>query len=48
MLDYYDSCYDRELERSPARATVNLEGLDTLQSARQLLDLGHVNPGISN
>ena len=48
MLDYYDSCYDRELERSPARATVNLEGLDTSQSARLLLEKGHIAPRICN
>ena len=48
MLDYYDSCYDRELARSPARDSVNLEGLDSRQAARLLLELGHVIPGISN
>ena len=48
MLSYYDSCYDRELERSPARASVNLEGLNSRQAARLLLDQGHVIPGISN
>ncbi|WP_114993017.1 tRNA 2-selenouridine(34) synthase MnmH [Synechococcus sp. UW179A] len=48
MLDYYDSCYDRELERSPARSLVNLQGLDSKQAARLLLDQGHVIPGISN
>ena len=48
MLDYYDSCYDRELDRSPARATVNLECLDSSQSSRLLLQKGHITPGISN
>ena len=48
MLDYYDSCYDRELARSPARASVNLEGLNSRQAAGLLLDHGHVIPGISN
>jgi len=48
MLDYYDSCYDRELERSPARSSVNLQGLTSEQAARLLLDQGHVIPGISN
>ena len=46
MLDYYDSCYDRELERSPVRTTVNLQGFDTQQSARLLLEKGHITPGI--
>ena len=48
MLEYYDSCYDRELERSPARSSVNLQGLTSEQAARLLLDQGHVIPGISN
>ena len=48
MLDYYDCCYDRELARSPARASVNLEGLNSRQAARLLLDQGHVIPWISN
>lgn len=48
MLDYYDSCYDRELERSTGRTTVNLEGLDTRHSARLLLEEGHITMGISN
>ena len=32
MLDYYDRCYDKELERFPARDT-ELEGLSTEDSA---------------
>ncbi|WP_067325692.1 tRNA 2-selenouridine(34) synthase MnmH [Synechococcus sp. MIT S9504] len=48
MLDYYDSCYDRELERSPTRSSVNLHGLDSKQAAKLLLDKGHIIPGISN
>ena len=46
MLDYYDRCYDKELERSPARDTVNLEGLSTEDSAGLLLSKGCVTPMI--
>lgn len=47
MLDYYDSCYDRELQRASARATVDLECVSTLDSARLLLESGRVVPVIS-
>ncbi len=46
MLDYYDRCYDKELERSPARDTVTLDGLSTIDSASLLLSKSRVTPMI--
>ena len=37
MLDYYDRCYDHELERAEERRSIDLTGLDPEQSADQLL-----------
>jgi len=39
-LDYYDRCYDRELERTPRRQQVNLDGLDADQAANRLISDG--------
>ena len=36
-LDYYDRCYDRELERSPLRNRIDLDGLDPDQAADRLI-----------
>ena len=36
-LDYYDRCYDRELERTPQRNRVDLDGLTADQAADQLI-----------
>ena len=42
-LDYYDRCYDRELERSPQRNKVDLEGLDADQAANRLISDGSLD-----
>ena len=42
-LDYYDRCYDRELERTPQRNRVDLEGLDADQAANRLIKDGSLN-----
>ena len=42
-LDYYDRCYDRELERTPQRNRVDLEGLDADQAANRLIEDGSLN-----
>ena len=39
-LDYYDRCYDHELERSPERRKVDLKGLTVDESAEKLLSGG--------
>ena len=44
MLDYYDRCYDHELERAEERRSIDLTGLDPDQSADQLLRDGLVVP----
>ena len=36
-LDYYDRCYDRELERSPLRNRIDLDGLTPDQAADRLI-----------
>ena len=36
-LDYYDRCYDHELERSPERQSLNISGLSAEQAADQLI-----------
>ena len=36
-LDYYDRCYDRELERSPLRNRIDLDGLNPDQAADRLI-----------
>ena len=41
-LDYYDRCYDRELERSPQRDRVTLDGLDADQAANRLISDGRL------
>ncbi len=40
MLDYYDRCYDYELEKSTKRKTANITGLSPEEAAVELLDLG--------
>ena len=42
MLDYYDRCYDHELERAVERRTVSIEGLSPDQAADHLLSEGFV------
>ncbi len=42
MLDYYDRCYDYELERSPKRQTVDISGLSPDLAAEKLIALGLV------
>ena len=42
MLAYYDSCYDRELERKPALRTIDLEGVDPKGAAKLLVEEGIV------
>lgn len=42
MLDYYDGCYDRELERNPASSTIDLHGIDPRGAAKLLVDRGVV------
>ncbi len=42
MLAYYDSCYDRELERKPALKTIDLEGVDPKGAAKLLVEEGIV------
>ena len=42
MLAYYDSCYDRELERKPALRTMDLEGVDPEGAAKLLVEEGIV------
>ncbi|MGC6483320.1 MAG: tRNA 2-selenouridine(34) synthase MnmH [Synechococcus sp.] len=44
MLDYYDRCYDRELERANERQSLDITGLNPNQSADQLLSQGLVQP----
>ena len=41
-LDYYDRCYDRELERSPLRTRIDLDGLSPDQAADRLIRDGLV------
>ena len=41
-LDYYDRCYDRELERSPLRTRIDLDGLNPDQAAYRLIRDGLV------
>ena len=41
-LDYYDRCYDRELERSPLRNRINLDGLNPDEAADRLIRDGLV------
>ena len=41
-LDYYDRCYDRELERSPLRNRIDLDGLSPDQAADRLIRDGLV------
>ncbi len=36
-LDYYDRCYDHELERSPERQSLNISGLSAEQAADRLI-----------
>ena len=40
ILDYYDRCYDHELERSPQRRSVDISGLSIEQAADHLLAAG--------
>ena len=42
MLDYYDRCYDHELQRSAGRISIDLSGQDPDQAADKLIQLGHV------
>ena len=42
MLDYYDRCYDHELERAVERRSVDIEGLSADQAAEHLLSEGLV------
>jgi tRNA 2-selenouridine synthase len=44
MLDYYDSCYDHELDRHPCVASVELERLHPAAAADLLLREGLVRP----
>ena len=44
MLDYYDRCYDHELARSPARQSVDLDGLSADQAADALLHRQLIEP----
>ena len=48
MLDYYDGCYDRELERKPASSTIDLEGIDPKGAAELLVEQGVVTTRISS
>ena len=36
-LDYYDRCYDRELERSPQRQSLDVSGLSAEQAADRMI-----------
>ncbi len=40
ILDYYDRCYDHELNKKPNRQTEDLTGLSTKQSLEKLLKAG--------
>ena len=42
MLDYYDRCYDRELERSPQRTNIDLSGQSPAEAAQNLIERGFV------
>ncbi len=42
MLDYYDKCYEYELEKITSKETLDLTGLSTESSAKQIIKLAHV------
>ena len=44
MLDYYDRCYDHELEQADERRSINIQGLDPEQAADRLLSEKLVSP----
>ena len=44
MLDYYDRCYDHELQQVEDRVKIELDGADIRASAIQLLNTGRVLP----
>ena len=37
-LDYYDRCYDHELERSPKRDAIDVSGLSAAEAAQHLIE----------
>ena len=39
-LDYYDRCYDHELERTPHRRSIDISGLSPSAAADRLIQLG--------
>ena len=41
-LDYYDRCYDHELERSPQRRSIDISGLSPSAAADHLIQNGYV------
>ena len=41
-LDYYDRCYDHELERSPKRNTIDLTGQSAAEAAQTLIQRGFI------
>ena len=41
-LDYYDRCYDHELERSPQRRSIDISGLSPSAAADHLIQRGYV------
>ncbi|AAP99816.1 MULTISPECIES: tRNA 2-selenouridine(34) synthase MnmH [Prochlorococcus] len=42
MLDYYDKCYEYELEKVIRKSSIDLSGLSNKHSAEKLIQLGHV------
>ncbi len=42
MLDYYDKCYEYELEKIVLKKTIDLSGLSSKASAKHLIKLDHV------
>ena len=38
MLDYYDKCYDYQLNRNPDRKTIDISGLNNKSAAKKLLE----------
>ena len=38
-LDYYDRCYDHELERTPQRQSIDISGLSPSAAADHLIQL---------